>query len=187
MKKITVRRAAAADAPIIAAALAMALGEDAVEQYCGKDYLSVLEELARMEQSQYSYRHALVAEADGVTAGAVVGYDGARLQELKEPTLQLIRRRTGRMPALEDETGPGEFYLDSVGVLPEFRGCGVGSRLLVALRDKALSEGHGRIGLLVDRENPSAERLYLSLGFRRIAARTFLGHAMWHLQYVSQP
>ena len=32
----------------------------------------------------------------------------------------------------------------------------------------------------------SAERLYLSLGFRRVEVRKFIGHDMWHLQYVSE-
>ena len=95
--------------------------------------MTVLEELARMETSQYSWRNALVAEVDGALAGAVIGYDGARL--------------------------------------------------LAAMRDRALAEGHERVGLLVDFGNPDAERLYLSLGFTRMEERKFLGHDMWHLQY----
>lgn len=186
MKQITIRAAVADDAPIIASVIAMAIGKGSAEEYCGKDYLHVLEEVARMEHTQYSYRHALVAEVDGASAGAIVGYDGARLQELKEQTLRIIRRYVGDLPPFEDETVPDEFYLDSVGVLPAFRRHGIGSRLLVAMRDKALSEGHRRIGLLVDFENPDAERLYLSLGFRRVESRKFIGHDMWHLQYVRE-
>lgn len=184
MKQITVRCATVEDAPIIAAAMAMAIGEQSVQQYCGANYNVVLEELARMEHSQYSYRNALVAEVDGVPAGAIIGYDGARLRELREQTFQVIRRHIDVMPSVEEETTPDEFYLDSVGVLPAFRGCGVGRKLIVALCDKAVAEGHTRIGLLVDFENPHAERLYLSLGFKRVEVKKFMGHDVWHLQYM---
>lgn len=180
---ITIRPATPDDAAIIAAALTMALGEASMKTYCGEHYQSVLEELARREDTQYSYRNALVAKVDGKAAGAIVGYDGARLNELRRPTLRLIEERTGRaFPHVEDETAPGEYYLDSVGVLPEYRNLGIGGRLLTALRDRAFALGHDRAGLLVDVENPNAERLYHSLGFKRVEARSFAGHRVWHMQ-----
>lgn len=185
MRQIVIRQASGDDAQLIASAVVMAIGGDeSVRRYCGDDYMTVLEELARMETSQYSWRNALVAEVDGAPAGAVIGYDGARLQELRSHTFDVIRMHIGTaLPFIEDETGPGEFYLDSIAVLPAFRGCGIGGRLLAAMRDRALAEGHERVGLLVDFGNPDAERLYLSLGFRRMEERQFLGHDMWHLQY----
>ena len=167
-KQIVIRPATPDDAAIIAAALTMALGEETMKMYCGENCQSVLEELA------------------GALAGAMVGYDGARLHELRKPTLRLIEERTGQMfRGVEDETNPDEFYLDSLGVLPEYRNLGIGGRLLTALRDKAFAEGFERAGLLVDTENPKAERLYLSLGFKRVEARHLFGHWMWHLQAVS--
>jgi methylated-DNA-[protein]-cysteine S-methyltransferase len=59
---------------------------------------------------------------------------------------------------------------------------GVGRALVSAFCDKAFAEGHKRVGLIVDFENPDAERLYTSLGFRRIGTRPFFTHQMWHLQ-----
>lgn len=180
---ITIRPATTSDAPIIASALAMALGKASMRTYCGENYREVLEELARMEHTQYSYHNALVADINGHPAGAIVGYDGARLHELRKPTLALIQERTGqRFEGVEDETSAGEYYLDSLGVLPEYRNLGIGRKLLTALRDKAFAKGHEKTGLLVDKENPDAERLYLSLGFQRIEARKLFGHQMWHLQ-----
>ena len=87
---------------------------------------------------------------------------------------------------MEDETHPGEYYLDSLGVLPEYRRLGIGGRLLTALRDKAFAEGHERAGLLVDVENPGAEHLYHTLGFERVETRSLFGHRQWHLQALNR-
>ena len=181
--KITLRAAREEDAPIVAMAVALAIGvEEALHDYCGEDYLDVLTKLALAENTQYSCRYAIVAECDGVAVGAVVGYDGARLQELREGTFAILRREVGRIPNIDDETEAGEYYLDSIAVLPEFRGQGVASALINAFCDKAFAQGHNRVGLIVDFDNPNAEKLYTSLGFERVGTRIFFGHKMWHLQ-----
>lgn len=182
---IIVRGATPEDAATIARTVALAIGDEgALQAYCGEDYLAVLTEIAGREATQYSWQQALIAEVDGVVAGAVVGYDGARLQELRNGTLSVICERIGRIPKITDETETGEYYLDSVGVLPEFRGRGVGRALVAAFCDKVFAEEHGRVGLMVDYENPNAERLYTSLGFERVGTKLFFGHRMWHLQNV---
>lgn len=181
--QITLRAAHEEDAALIARVVAMAIGdEEALVAYCGKDYPSVLTEVARREGTQYSWQGALVAEVDGIVAGAVVGYDGARLAELREGTLAVVQRFTGRVPTIVDETQAGEKYLDSVAVMPEFRGMGVGRELVKGFCERAFAEGHGCVGLLVDYGNPNAEQLYTSLGFVRVDSRPFFGHQMWHLQ-----
>ena len=86
---------------------------------------------------------------------------------------------------IEDETEGGEFYLDSVAVLPNYQELGIGAKLLSTMRDKAFDEGFERVGLLVDWDNPRAEKLYNSLGFERVNETLFLGLKMWHMQAVS--
>lgn len=180
---ITTRPATREDAEIIAKAIAMGIGDEgALRSYCGEDYMAVLAEIAYSEATQYSWQYAIVAEVDGQVAGAVVGYDGEQLYSLREGTLSVIRRCTGRTPSIVDETGPGEYYLDTVGVLPEYRGMGVGRALVEAFCSRAYAEGHNRVGLIVDYQNFNAERLYTSLGFKRIGTMLFFGHQMWHLQ-----
>ena len=181
--KIIVRQARCEDSAMIAKAVAMAIGDEgALRAYCGDDYLAVLTEVARREGTQYSWLGALVAEVDGTPAGAIVGYDGALLEVLREGTYAVIRERLGRTQTIPNETEAGEFYLDSVGVLPQFRGLGVGRSLLSEMTQRALAEGHERVGLIVDFDNPQAEKLYTSLGFERIGTKLFFGHQMWHLQ-----
>lgn len=174
---INIREAVAADAPLVGRVVLMALHYDDTHPLA-----SIFAELASREVSQYSYRNALVAEVDGSVVGAIIGYDGARLEELRKPLFELMVEKLGNVPNVEDETSAGEFYLDSLAVLPQYRGCGVGGALLSAARDRAFAAGHKRVGLIVDFENPRAEALYKSLGFERVNATKFLGHDMWHLQ-----
>lgn len=175
--RITIRPATIADRELIAEVVCMAVG------YTTKHPIyPVFLELAGRELSQYSYRNVLVAEVDGCAAGAIVGYDGSRLEELRHPIFELIERHLGYSPTIEDESDGDEFYLDSLGILPQYRGMGVGSALLIAMRDMAFDRGFERVGLIVDVDNPAAERLYASLGFKHVGDKRFLGHAMHHLQ-----
>ena len=179
--EFNIRNAAKTDAPLIASVVAMAIGEEGARHYCGENHQSVLEEIARMEDSQYSYRNTIVAEVNGVSAGAAVAYDGADLYRLRDVTLKHIFNHTGKLHNIEDETDASEVYLDSIAVLPEYRGFGIGKQLLLALKEIAHEKYGKDLGLLVDFENPDAERLYKSVGFERMNVKDFLGHKMWHL------
>lgn len=181
--KITIRSARVEDAATIARAVAMAIGDkEALRAYCGDDYMAVLTQIAATKGTQYSWQYALVAEVDGTAAGAVVGYDGDDLQLLREGTFAIVRQLTGRVPNIANETEGGEYYLDSVGVLPEFRGLNVGRTLVREFCNKVFATQHNCVGLIVDSNNPQAEKLYTSLGFERVGTRLFFGHRMWHLQ-----
>ena len=77
---IDIRPATADDAPLVAKVVLMALHYDESHSLYG-----VFKELAARTDAQYSYCNALIAEVDGAPAGAIVGYDGGRLYELREP------------------------------------------------------------------------------------------------------
>lgn len=140
------------------------------------------------EDNLYSYRNTMVAvcmDCDGkeLVAGAINGYDGKDFKRLKKPVTDDLTNRFGEVPyASVEETGPGEFYLDSVGVAPDMRSKGIGSMLFEAMLRKASENGHEVAGLLVDHGNPKAEALYARLGFEQVDEVDFLGHRMKHLR-----
>ena len=180
---INIRQAEKRDSRTIAKVVAMAIGdENAMRQYCGDEYITLLTEIAENENSQYSYHNTLIAEIDDKPIGAIIGYDGAKLHELRTRTYSIIQNALGRTPSIPDETEAGEFYLDSIAVFPKYQGNGIGRKLITAMQEKAFNEGHKRIGLIVDFDNPKAEKLYTSLGFSRVGTKIFLEHKMWHLQ-----
>ena len=112
--ELNIRKAAKTDAPLIAKVVAMAIGEESAILYGGENYMNVFEEIALLEDSQYSYRNAFVAEINGNAVGAVVAYDGAELYPLRKTTLEIIYKHTAKELQIADETDASEFYLDSL-------------------------------------------------------------------------
>ena len=177
MKDLTIREALPVDAPVIALMVCMALDSDSTHPL-----YRIFEKLAASDDAQYSYCNTLIAEIESKPVAAIVGYDGAKLHKLREPLYTLMREEFGHTIEIEEETTAGEFYADSLAVLPEYRGRGIGKKLLDTLCERAFTNKFKRVGLLVDFENPKAEAIYRSLGFARINETTFLGHKMWHMQ-----
>lgn len=127
--------------------------KDIAELVCGR------------EDTLYSYRNAEIAVLDGVPAGCLVSYDGASYLEARRLTFKYFRDAGRSMDESEMETGPGEYYLDSMAVKPEFRGLGIGLELLWNAVRRAQEEGFERITLLVSKDKPELRKYYSRLGF----------------------
>ena len=149
------------------------------------DFARVMNRLTATDHSQYSYRNTLVAIDDaGKVAGAIVSYDGGQLHTLRHAFIDEMKREVGvDHSGIADETGPGEWYLDSLAVYPQYRGQGIAHLLLQAVVERAQKAGL-RAGLLVDKGNPKAERLYRSIGFKYVDDAMWGGHEMRHLQHA---
>jgi ribosomal protein S18 acetylase RimI-like enzyme len=65
----------------------------------------------------------------------------------------------------EMETGPGEYYLDSLAVMPSCRHHGIGKALLLDGIRKGRDLGYDQIALVADGEMQHLIRLYESIGF----------------------
>jgi len=185
----TIQPASPHHAPIIARAVMMAVGEDICNDFAAPDHTiadveALFTHLASLDDSQYSYRNTLVAlDPEGNVAGVCVGYDGALLHRLRNRFFEASKAMLNRdMEGMADETSADEFYLDTLAVMPQFRGHGIGTRLLKAQIERAQASGKPA-ALLVDYDNPKAEALYRSIGFTHIDDRPFAGVTMKHMRY----
>jgi ribosomal protein S18 acetylase RimI-like enzyme len=179
---INIRKAHKEEAQQIAELFMLAWPVDEILESNAISYDQLHESIALIagcEDTIYSYENTLVAEIDGKVVGAMCAYDGADYQRLKQPIVDTLGPNSGF--AKLKETEAGEFYLDSVGVLPEFRGRGIASRLFEAQCERAASLGHKVAGLIVDVDKPQAEALYARLGFVYLDDKDFFGHAMKHM------
>ena len=186
--EFSIENATPTDAPLIAKAVAMALDidievpDDPRAQWCRKVFV----ELAARDDAQYSYRNTLKAVTpDGTSAGFLVNYDGARLHQLREAFFEVVKNKTGEdMRGISDETDPEEWYLDSLAVWPEYRHHGIGRALIEAGITRAHKSGKPA-GLLVDKNNPGARKMYEAMGFVKIGDRPFAHTMMDHMRTIS--
>lgn len=184
-----IRPATPGDAPDIARAIMMALGDEMCAGFVSEG--NTLDDVARLfaicaasDDSQYSWRNTLVAVGpEGETRGLLVSYDGARLDELRRRFLDEFTAMHGyRIDSyMTEETTPDEFYIDSLAVFPEYRGRGIAGALIAAAAGRARRECGKPLGLLVDKTNHRARGLYNRLGFVPDGERAFAGELMDHL------
>lgn len=174
----------------IARLIMQAMNGDCCHNFMGKgytldDFERVMTSLVLRDDTQYSYLNTMVVlGGNGGFIGMCVSYDGARLHELRRPFVEAMRTNFGRdFSSIDDETGPGELYIDSLAVNEDYRGNGVATLLLREMIKKTKALGLPAAGLLVDKGNPKAERLYRKIGFGYVADTTWGGHEMHHLQY----
>ncbi len=185
--KIDIRQASREQAPEIARMIMMAMTDDCCLSFCGEDYglddfYKMMTLLVEREDSQYSYKNTLIALDGDKVVGISVSYDGSRLHELRRPFLELALELIGKdHSGMNDETQPGELYLDSLTVLPEYRRQGIAKRLIRVTKERADQMGLPCLGLLVDKGNPVAEALYTSIGFQYVDDNHWGGHDMKHL------
>ncbi len=166
---VQLRDATSDDAPFIARVVLAGidmLDIDAVlpdEQHAIYEHLM---DICRMDDTLYSYWNTRIAEVDGNRVGALVAYDGARYAALRAKTFGLVQQTSGMdLSRNAMETSPGEFYLDSMAVLSDFRGLGIGKMLISDRMDYALRSGFQKVTLLVDKDKPRLQHYYESLGF----------------------
>ena len=77
--------------------------------------------------------------------------------------------RGGLLAMLERNCEPGMLLMDGIFVNRAARGLGIGTRLLAAIEDRALSKGLERIRLDVIDENTGARALYERRGFQPVS------------------
>ena len=185
---VEIRRAYPEDAPFIAESVLAAMGYDrdsAISLGTGENHSvsksheevkRALEDIAARPDTLYSYRNSRIATYGGEVAGVIVGYDGAAYREMAELTFGLIAGKLGTAPFNPgEETGDGEYYLDSLHVSPDFRGHSIGTVLMRNELDIAEALGFRIVSLIVDKEKPWLHRLYARLGFEEAGETVFFG------------
>lgn len=188
-ENIILRGARVDDAPQVARMVMMAMTDECCKYFCGPnhtldDFHQLMTSLVERTDTQYSYLNTVCAEdmATGTVCGVCITYDGGKLELLRQAFWDAALAEWGMDHSnMSDETQSGELYLDSLAVLPDYRGQGIAKALLCSAKEKAAGMNLP-LGLLVDCGNPKAEALYASVGFRHVDDNMWGGHRMRHLQ-----
>lgn len=189
LHNVLLRDASMADAPFIARVVLAGIDmRDMGEEMPDEQHLIFehLVDICRMEDTLYSFRHTRIAEVDGMAVGALVAYDGSPYGEMRSKTFGLVQQTSGMdLSKNAMETGPGEFYLDSMAILPMYRGHGIGHALMRDRMEWAFRKGFESVTLLVDKDKPHLQAYYESLGFVQMCEMFVFGAWYWKLYCVS--
>ena len=180
-----IRKAIIEDADAIATLLLLAMDAIVCEfigQNDSKKTKTFLHHFVQKENNQYSYQNCFVVEDGDQIIAAVNIYDSAELKRLRAPIIKYIEKHFMKAFNPEDETQPGEFYIDSLGVHPNQQGKGIGAKLLKYVIHYYVTQHSNILGLLVEENNPDAKRLYLKLGFQPVGEKMLVGKKLVHLQ-----
>lgn len=176
---INIRPATPEDALFIARGFHTAMLYENVEEERTRLFA---ENVCSRDDVLYSWKNTIIAEVEGKPAGMITSYVGSQYKTLQINTFRIIKELFNtEFPGMEDETVPGEYYLDSLAVLPAFRGKGIGRTLL----ETAIKTGKDMglvVTLAVAPVNERAQNLYKSLGFGPAGDLFIFGHTYWKLK-----
>ncbi|MBS7332738.1 GNAT family N-acetyltransferase [Faecalibacter bovis] len=179
------RKATPNDASIVAQLLMFSMQEivfDFIGEKNSEKAIEFLTELIKIENNQYSYENTWIYEIDDKIAGTCILYDGALLEILRKPVLDLLASQYNRNINPQDETESGEIYIDNVAIFPEYRGKGIGSEIFQFIIDEFAIKQGKTLGLLVDFNNLRAKKLYESLGFKVVGEKQLMSENHFHMQ-----
>ena len=176
-EKIELRWATPDDAMFVAWGVCCALHREPDESF-----LPYMAKVCSLENVLYSYKHALIAWMNEEPVGLCLCYDGADYHEMRIRTFAYFPESNEEMDFehMEDESGPGEYYIDSLAVKPEYRGKGIAKALMKKQIESGIEKGL-KCTLLVDPDNPGAQKLYKSLGFEYSQDCYAFGQTFWKL------
>lgn len=174
---VTIRRAEAGDCRRIAELFRMSSGGVADYVWGGLDHpglapIEIGELRYRREGTAFSYMNCQVAERGGHVIGMIHTFPIAPSQASEgEDKVDPILR------PYHDLEIPGSLYIAGVAFYPDFRGRGLGSRMLQVARNQARRAALDSLSLLVFEQNAEAVALYERHGFREVDRRPVVQHA----------
>jgi ribosomal protein S18 acetylase RimI-like enzyme len=124
------------------------------------------------DNSVFSYRNCTVVECEGKVVGMVFAFPmhGHSSNEESDPVLDPYRKLR------EDNS----YYICGMAVSPEYRGHGIGTRLLALVEDHARDKEFEKVSLMVFEQNAGAKQLYERMGYREVSRATVYPHPLIH-------
>src|ERR687893_2336256 len=142
----------------------------------GEEPIEVGERRYAREDTVFSYKNCTVAERNGKVIGMLVAFpvepdsEVSESDEMLDPVLK---------PYSELER-PGSYYICGMALFLEYRGQGLGTRMLELARQQAYKRGLEELSLIVFEQNTGARRLYEQHGFREVDRRPVVPHELIH-------
>ena len=178
MITLSIRPATPMDEQIAVHLIHISMGRFADYQF-GSDAKNVLAQLFILHQNRLSHQFADMAEVNGKIAGLLLSYPGKRMKDLNSTMgrqmvsicgvagfIRYLRKVLPFIFSSGAEAEADEYLINTLAVLPDFQGKGIGTDLMRYAEEKAEAEGLRKCALAVEIENHRARNLYERLGFQ---------------------
>ena len=116
----------------------------------------------------YTYKSAIVAKHCNRVIGFSLSYPAEFHTISQEMRRYFPPERLAHFNDFFTTRVEGSFFLDGLGVDPDYQRNGIGSRLIDFTKEKAHSEGYTALSLIVFADNIEAIRLYERCGFQTV-------------------
>jgi ribosomal protein S18 acetylase RimI-like enzyme len=129
-----------------------------------------------------SYEHCLIAQEDSEVAGMMYAFPIGRLEDAPSDPRTTQEGLGFLAPAIEllHQIDRSSYYISAVAVYPEFRGGGIGRRLIAAAALDAQRLGLPELSLVSFEQNELATPLYQRLNFEITARSRVIPHPLIH-------
>ena len=138
--------------------------------------IDVIKNLFQQSRNLFSFEHSCFIEVNGKIAGMTLGYNWEQKRREKLYTSLLLVKCLKwslfatffdwlKVQNMLRKVGENEYYLQNIAVYPEFRGLGLGKKLLFEIEREAKKTGSNNITLDVDTSNKRAFKLYERIGY----------------------
>lgn len=166
-----IRKAMKEDAAFVAWTVLTALDMDASD-------LGKATDVCSDDFGLYSWKNALIAVENGKPIGCIISYPGDKYLQFREYTWPKLWTDIDPdlMNNTSHETEPGEYYLDSMAIIPEYRGKSIGKKLMISAIEHGMNLDYDRFALIVDVNKPHLHEYYTQLGFNDVGPIRFFTH-----------
>lgn len=153
--------------------------EQAELEHC--DPLDIGEHTYQNPLGDYSFTNTTILEINGEVAGMLLAFGMPRA----EP------RKPENRPAADDENvfapyiyleEPGSWYICGVALYPQYRGQGLGTRLMSLASEQARDNEFTTLSLLAFEQNKGAVNLYDKLGYIVVDQAPVVPHPLIHFE-----
>lgn len=156
-----------------------------------KAALAQMAKLYTTPDTRFSKEHCSIIEREGVVAGGIVSYPAEDMYRLNAGVVRVMKDHFKGAPdelALlqrqimdSKEAFDDEYYIDSLAVLPVFRGQGLAKALIVHAEAKGKTAGYKKVSILAETDNDNAYNIYKKLGYVHDCDLQVLGHSFRHM------
>ena len=151
--------------------------EEADQQGCTA--VEIGEHTYRGSEGNYSWKNSTIVEADGQVAGMLLTF-ACPGGDPREPDKRPAATDANVFAPYMYLEEPDSWYICGVALYPEFRGQGLGTRLMNIAREQGREKGFAKLSLVAFQQNSGSVSLYQRLGYRVVDHAPIVPHPLIH-------